>query len=190
MFRLAAPESAIDLKVTVKDLKDSNRTVVLDSLGEVMPLFGANSNNADDFSVVHTEVLKPLARAGAAVLVVNHLPKNAERCKHGPTGTVVKTRTVGGVAVSVSAEHAFRPGVGGTATLELQKDRHGGVRRLVAGGDRRPVIGTFTMSEHDGTLSYRFDTPSIATPQRRSDLDNEQAKRDGAARFELHQAGE
>lgn len=191
VFRLAAPESATDLKAIVRDLKDFQPdVVVLDSLGEVMPLFGANSNSADDFTVVHTEVIKPLARAGAAVLVVDHLPKNVEARKHGPTGTVAKTRTVGGVAVRVSAVNAFRPGVGGSATLELHKDRHGGVRRLVAGGDRRPVIGTFTMTERDELLTYNFDTPTIATPQPRSELDNAQAKRDGAKLLELHRAGE
>lgn len=190
-FRLAAPESAADLKAVVVDLKLLQPdVVVLDSLGEVMPLFGANSNSADDFTVVHTDVIKPLARAGAAVLVVDHLPKNAESRKHGPTGTGAKTRTVGGVAVRVSSEKAFRPGFGGTATLELHKDRHGGVRRLVTGGDPRPVIGTFKLSEEAGQLRYGFESALLAPTNNPAVSDSERVQGDVAKLLELHRSGE
>ena len=61
--------------------------VILDSLGEILPLFRANSNSADDFTTVHAEVIKPLTRNGASVLVVDHLAKNADSRSFGPTGT-------------------------------------------------------------------------------------------------------
>lgn len=189
-FRLAVPESAAELRELVTDLKGFKPdVVVLDSLGEVMPLFGANSNSADDFTVVHAQVIKPLTQAGAAVLVVDHLPKSAESRKHGPTGTGAKTRTVGGVAVRVSAERAFRPGVGGAATLELHKDRHGGVRRLATGGDPRPVIGKFILVEEGGNLAYSFQSPAAEPPRQQSEKESEQAKHDAARLLELHQEG-
>lgn len=189
-FRLAAPESATDLRELVEDLREFKPdVVVLDSLGEVMPLFGANSNSADDFTVVHTEVIKPLARAGAAVLVVDHLPKNAESRKHGPTGTGAKMRTVGGAAVRVSAEKAFRLGVGGSAVLELHKDRHGGVRRLATDGSARPVIGTFVLAEDENNLTYSFQSPLAVPPTKRTAIDSDQAKADAEKLLELHRGG-
>lgn len=115
VFRLAEPETEAELKALVADLSVFKPdVVVLDSLGEVMPLFRANSNSADDFTVVHTNVIKPLKQSGAAVLVVDHLPKSAESRKYGPTGTAAKTRAVGGIAVRVSAEKGVPPRRGGS----------------------------------------------------------------------------
>lgn len=138
-FRLAEPVTELELKEVVADLTIFKpEAVVIDSLGEVLPLFRASSNNADDFTLVHSNIIKPLARAEAAVLVVDHLPKSADSRQHGPTGTMAKTRAVGGLAVKVSAERAFKPGEGGSAKLELYKDRHGGVRKQLPSGDTRP----------------------------------------------------
>ena len=76
----------------VKDTKKWRPAVaVVDSIGELLPLRGANSNNSDGFTTVHTNVLKPLAKAGAAVLAVDHLAKSVlgksqaavEACCHG-----------------------------------------------------------------------------------------------------------
>lgn len=189
-FRLAEPESDVELKELVADLKAFKPdVVVLDSLGEVMPLFRANSNSADDFTVVHTDVIKPLKQAGAAVLVVDHLPKSAESRQHGPTGTAAKTRAVGGTALRVSAEKAFRPGDGGRAKLELYKDRHGGVRRQVPGSDNRPVVGTFTLVEDDGRLTYSFQSALMVPASVRSEIDREQVKADVAHLRGLHEQG-
>ncbi|SHV60660.1 bifunctional DNA primase/polymerase famiily protein [Mycobacteroides abscessus subsp. abscessus] len=189
-FRLAEPESDIELKELVADLAVFKPdVVVLDSLGEVMPLFRANSNSADDFTVVHTDVIKPLKQAGAAVLVVDHLPKSAESRQHGPTGTAAKTRAVGGTAVRVSAEKAFRPGDGGRAKLELYKDRHGGVRRQVPGSDNRPVIGTFTLVENEGRLTYSFQSALTVPASKQAEIDSEQVSDDVARLRELYRQG-
>lgn len=191
VFRLAEPETETELRELAADLSVFKPdVVVLDSLGEVMPLFRANSNSADDFTVVHTDVIKPLKQAGAAVLVVDHLPKSAESRQHGPTGTAAKTRAVGGIAVRVSAERAFRPGEGGAAKLELFKDRHGGVRKQVPGSDPRPVIGTFTLTEEDGRLCYSFRSALTVPMGKQADLDTEQVKKDVAKLVELRRAGE
>lgn len=179
IFRLAEPETEAELKELVADLTVFKPdVVVLDSLGEVMPLFRANSNSADDFTVVHSDVIKPLKKAGAAVLVVDHLPKSAESRQHGPTGTAAKTRAVGGIAVRVSAEVAIRPGVGGSAKLELFKDRHGGVRKQLPGADPRPVIGTFTLTDEAGRLSYGFQSALTVPICKQVELDSERVQKD------------
>lgn len=190
-FRLAEPVTELELREVVADLKVLEpEAVVIDSLGEVLPLFRANSNNADDFTLVHTDVIKPLARAGAAVLVVDHLPKNADSRQHGPTGTMAKTRAVGGLAVKVSAEKAFRPGEGGTAKLELYKDRHGGVRKQLPSGDTRPVIGTFVLAEESGFLNYSFRHALTVAMDKQADIDAQRVKSDVAKLLELRKAGQ
>jgi hypothetical protein len=190
-FRLAEPVTDLELKELVADLTVFRPdVVVLDSLGEVMPLFRANSNNADDFTIVHADVIKPLTRAGAAVLVVDHLPKNADSRQHGPIGSTAKTRAVGGLAVKVSAERAFRPGEGGSAKLELYKDRHGGVRKQLPNSDTRPVIGTFTLTDDGGELAYSFHSALTVAIDKQAEIDSRRLNNDVAKLIELHDAGE
>ena len=118
---------------------------VIDSLGELMPLYGANSYSGDDFTDVNARVLKPLAKAGAAVLVIDHLSKGADSRNFGPVGTAAKRRAIGGVSLRVTIKEAFTPGSGGAAYLKINKDRHGGLREHCPTGDREPLAGTFTM---------------------------------------------
>jgi hypothetical protein len=190
-FRLAEPVTALELKEVVADLGTFKpEAVVIDSLGEVLPLFRANSNNADDFTLVHSDVIKPLARAGAAVLVVDHLPKNADSRQYGPTGTAAKTRAVGGLAVKVSAERAFKPGIGGSAKLELYKDRHGGVRKQLPSSDTRPVIGTFTLADDAGQLAYRFEQAVTVALDKQAEIDRQRVNMDVATLLELQDVGQ
>lgn len=190
-FRLAEPVTELELKEVVADLSIFQPdAVVIDSLGEVLPLFRASSNNADDFTLVHSDVIKPLARVGAAVLVVDHLPKNADSRQHGPTGTMAKTRAVGGLAVKVSAERAFKPGEGGTAKLELYKDRHGGVRQQLPSGDTRPVIGTFALTEDSGLLAYSFRHALTVAMDKQAEINSRQTGNDVAKLIELRNSGQ
>ncbi|WP_082969121.1 AAA family ATPase [Mycobacterium sp. E2699] len=190
-FRLSEPVTELELRRLVSDLTVFRPdVVVLDSLGEVIPLFRGNSNNSDDFTLVHGDVIKPLARAGAAVLVVDHLPKNADSRQHGPIGTQAKTRAVGGLAVKVSVEQAFRPGKGGAATLELFKDRHGGVRQQLPDNDHRPVIGTFKVIEDDtGHLTYGFQHAVTVALDKQAKYDRARAVGDAATLLDLYDGG-
>lgn len=168
-FRLSEPGDRLDLQEVVQDQRVFNPDVViLDSLGEIIPLFRANSNNADDFTAVHAEVIKPLAVNGASVLVVDHLAKNADSRGRGPAGTMAKTRAVGGTAVLVRAEKQFTPGLGGTAKLQVYKDRHGGIREYYP-TDPKPVIGTFELIADGDALGYAFHSAlvtSISKPRK------------------------
>ena len=146
LFRYCEPDDRYELRKVIEDSTDWRPAVaVVDSIGELLPLFGSNSNSADDFTLVHSSVLKPLARAGAAVLAVDHLAKGADSRSHGPGGTAAKRRAIGGVSIRVKARKAFTPGHGGEALLVVNKDRHGGVRAHCPVGDREPVAGTFKL---------------------------------------------
>jgi hypothetical protein len=68
-------------------------------------------------------VLKPLAKAGAAVLAVDHLAKSPDSRAQGPGGTAAKRCAIGGVSVRVKARRPFTPGRGGEALPVVNKDR-------------------------------------------------------------------
>jgi hypothetical protein len=133
---------------------------VIDSIGELLPMMGANSNDADDFTRAHTGILKPLAKTGAAVIEVDHLAKNLFSRSQGPTGAAAKRRPVGGLAVKVVCRRTFIPGKGGTAELLINKDRLGGVRRHSPPG-RPQSAGTFVLEGPDGNdaISWRVIPP-------------------------------
>ena len=118
VFRYCEPEDRAELRQVVADsLAWRPAVAVVDSIGELLPMHGANTNSADEFTAVHTSVLKPLAKAGAAVLAVDHLAKGADSRAQGPGGTAAKRRAIGGVSMRVKATQAFTPGHGGEALL-------------------------------------------------------------------------
>jgi hypothetical protein len=119
--------------------------VIIDSIGELLPLFGAGSNSADEFTDVHTRVIKPLTRTGACVVGIDHLAKGSDSRAFGPTGTAAKKRAIGGTSIRVKVDSAFTPDKGGSAYLTIHKDRHGGLRRNSPSGDREPLAGKFVI---------------------------------------------
>lgn len=157
----AKPEDRTELRQVVDDSKLWRPAVaVVDSIGELLPLHGLNSNSADEFTAVHSNVLKPLAKAGAAVLAVDHLAKSPDSRAHGPGGTAAKRRAIGGVSIRVKARKPFTPGHGGEALLLVNKDRHGGLRANCPVGDREPVAGTFRLLAFtDGILEWQLLPP-------------------------------
>ena len=175
VFRYCEPEDARALNRVVEDAKVWRPAVaVVDSIGELLPMYGVSSNSSDDFTAVHTKVLKPLAKTGAAVLAVDHLAKNADSRAQGPGGTAAKRRAVGGVSLRVKVKQSFTPGHGGSATLVVNKDRHGGLRAHCPVGDREPVAGTFKLLAFaDGVLEWEIYPP---TDGERNDDENASAE--------------
>jgi len=163
-FRYKEPEDKIDLIATVADLKAWHpKIVVVDSIGELLPMMGLNSNSPDDFTIAHTSVLKPLAMSGACVIAIDHVAKNAESKAQGPTGTVAKARAVGGVMLRVTVKDQFTPGSGGACYLNIKKDRHGGLRASSPAGDKEPLAGTFKMFS-DSTYALFAPADGERTP--------------------------
>lgn len=151
LFRYVEPDDRLEAYAVVDDAQDwPPAVVVVDSLGELVPMFGSSSNSADDFTLVHSGVIKPLARTGAAVLVIDHLSKGTESRTFGPGGTGAKRRAVGGSSIRVRVKDQFAPGSGGSAFLTVNKDRHGGLRQHCPSGDREPLAGIFHLRAFSG----------------------------------------
>ena len=159
-FRYTAPEDVEHYAAVVRDTRAwMPALVIVDSLGELLPLFGASSNSPDDFTRVHTVALKPFAASGAAVVVIDHLAKNVESQAFGSTGTAAKKRAIGGTSLRVTAVKPFKPGLGGTAQLTINKDRHGGLRAASPSEEREPLAARFVLTDSAGDLSWKFYAP-------------------------------
>ncbi len=170
-FRYLEPEDQADINKAIEDAADwGPDVVVVDSVGELLPVFRANSNSADEFTVINNAVFKPLMRSGACVIAIDHLAKGLDSRAQGPSGTHAKRRAVGGSSIRVKAIERFTPGRGGKALLFIHKDRHGGLRAespQPEGKDEAPA-GTFTLTADDAYL-YEGDLRWHVSSPRASD---------------------
>lgn len=160
-FRYSEPGDADDIAGLVADARLWEPTVVIiDSLGELLPVYGASSNSADDFTRVHSVAIKPFATIGASVILIDHLAKGSESRSYGATGTAAKKRAIGGTLLRVNVTESFSPGNGGKAEIVLSKDRHGGLRRVCPIGEREPLAARFHLIDRDGALNWRYYSPA------------------------------
>lgn len=157
-FRLAMPDDGASLVAFVKDIAAwAPILAIIDSIGEVVPMFGRSSNNPDDWTFVHQSVVKPLTTADVAALLVDHEPKGADGAT---TGTIAKLRTVDGTMLRLSVIEPFVPGKGGAARLSVRKDRHGGLLRECKAG-REPLAAVFRIEPGDGPLQANLWAPHL-----------------------------
>ncbi len=168
LFRLAEPEDADHLLRQIGELRAWRpAVVVVDSIGEMLPLLELSSNSPDDYTRAHNRVLTPLAGAGAAVIGVDHMPKSEDARQHGQTGTLAKRRAVNGVTLQVTVAEQFVPGRGGAANMSIHKDRPGGLRGHCPPPDkgRRQPAGRFVMRPiGDGLVSWVVTAPRSTEP--------------------------
>jgi hypothetical protein len=128
LFRYAAPGDWPDLDALVADLVTLDRPlVVLDSIQELMAAYGKDSNKDDDFTWVYQRVIKPLLRAGATVVSIDHLAKSEDSRRQGPSGAVAKRRVIDGASLRAEVTKPLVKGAGGRLALVVDKDRHGGL---------------------------------------------------------------
>lgn len=178
-FRYCQPEDAIEIAGILHDAREwLPDFVLIDSAGELLPIYGANSNSADDFTRVHSVAIKPFAALGACVVLVDHQSKGSDSRTYGATGTAAKKRAVSGTLLRVTIDEPFTPGAGGRAEITLIKDRHGGLRSHCS-RDREPLVGHFKMTDWNGALDWTIKAPEEGERPTKSH------KIDGASEDEL-----
>ena len=144
-IRFAQPDDRDGVAAVVKwVVENAPEMFVVDSIGELLPMFGASPDSADDYTRIHRAVLTSAARVGSAVVVIDHLAKGNDSRAYGSTGTIAKKRAIDGAMYRVDATKKFVPGKGGEATLRLLKDRHGSIRSRADEG-REPIFARFTI---------------------------------------------
>ena len=165
-FRYYAPDDAPTLRAVVEELANTSFTlIVLDSVGEMTTMLGADSNSDDDYRKAHAAVSLRLADTGAAVVTIDHINKTSQGTQ---TGTSAKRQVIDGSSLRVNLVREFVPGAGGKAELIIDKDRHGGLRSRSAGDGKKQVAAIFEM-HHGEVANWTFHAPSAVA----SSLDRE-----------------
>lgn len=100
--------------------------VIVDSSAENMAAHGLDEDAAPDVTAWFARVARPLARAGASVVLLDHTVKSKDRGRWA-RGSGAKLAAIDGCAVVLTAVEPFARGRSGVGELTVSKDRHGAV---------------------------------------------------------------
>ena len=161
-FRVYEPEDRNGLAAFLEDMRQFEPDiVVVDSLGELIPMLGMKSVDNDELTQAIRAVLKPLAHTlGACVITIDHLPKSQEARGSGyAIGGMAKKRAVDGLYLSCESIDPPAPGQTGKIRLTIEKDRHGQVRKHATGR----IAGDYIIDSTDPTFTNtHIEQPAIS----------------------------
>lgn len=159
-FRVYEPEHGQALLDFVDQMTAwSPHIVIIDSLGEIVPMLGLKSTDNDDLTKAIRRIIKPLAHTiGACVITIDHLPKGQEARASGyAIGGIAKKRAVDGSYFLCEAIAPPAPGKLGKIRLTVEKDRHGHVRGSSAGR----TAGLYILdSTAPGHIKWHVEVPA------------------------------
>jgi hypothetical protein len=151
-FRYYIPETPAELLATRDDIIAQHPTLcILDSIGELIPMLGLDSNSNDDISRGYRAMLTPLAQEHTAVLTIDHLAKASKMDSTYAIGGIAKKRIINGAYYHAEAITIPAPGIVGKIRLIVTKDRPGGIREHAPAGS----LGNFIIdsSASDGHVN-------------------------------------
>lgn len=102
--------------------------IVLDGYNAALSTMALKLMDNSDITTFFTALLRPLSATGAAVVTIDHVPKDPENRNKGGIGAQAKRATVTGSSVRVVVVEPFGRGKPGQLSLEVDKDRPGHVR--------------------------------------------------------------
>jgi len=133
--------------------------VVIDGVGESLSREGLSEDKADDV-IRWTDLLpRPIARTGAAVLMLDHVAKDPEQRGRWARGSGAKLAAVDGASYQMKVRVPFSRHREGRADLVVAKDRPGGV------GAIGEIVATVHVTPHAGgeLVKIRIDPHSAET---------------------------
>jgi len=154
-----------NLLPTGQDLADHLATwqpelIIIDGFNAAMSLQGLNLLDNMEATLFFQQLLKPLAQTGAAVVYVDHTPKDRENGTAGGIGAQAKRAMTTGCTIKVDVIKAFGKGQSGKLRLYVDKDRQGDVRGVSAPNKTGHWFGDFDVTGHDdGTLDLAVNAP-------------------------------
>ncbi len=137
----------------------STALVVIDSVPEALGAAGLSEDSAGDVAAWTAALPRRLARAGAGVLLIDHVAKAEKDRGRWPRGSGHKLAAVDGVAYSINVEVPFSRSSSGWAELIIAKDRRGWI------GPARSTAAVVRFDVSDGSLvAVRCEASDGAAP--------------------------
>ena len=140
--------------------------IIIDGFNAAMTLMGLDINSNTDATLFSQKLLKPLSRTGAAVIYIDHVPKNKEARGKGGIGAQAKRAMTTGCAIAVDIVDPFGRGMTGRLRLTVDKDRPGRVRENSAGARN---AGTAVLTSHEEAITIHIEPPDLRPAAERRD---------------------
>ncbi len=145
---------------------DPPSLVVIDGVTEALAASGLDSNSSEDVATFQ-RLASALAQAGAAVVLIDHLPKDAPVTEMNPIGSQHKRSGIS-VLFRVLPVEGFGRGRAGKSVVRECKDRPGHVKRLsveytVGRTELDRVVAEFVIddSDDDGQPVIELRPPGV-----------------------------
>lgn len=122
---IAAEQADID---TLLDLAGRCSLVVVDGTTDLHLIHGLDPETNKDAALIVSQLLRPLANAGPAVVPLDHVTKNKDTRGRYAIGAQHKLAAVRGAAYHLETIHPFGRGAHGQSRIVITKDRPGHIR--------------------------------------------------------------
>jgi hypothetical protein len=144
---------------------DSAELVIIDGVTESLTMWGGETKDNDAITRWMRIFPRTVATAsGAAVVLIDHITKNAETRGRFAIGGQAKLATIDGAAYLVEPLEALAPGRTGTLTMRVTKDRPGFIRKIAGmwrKSDRTQEAAVFTIDSTRAQMEYVIGVPMV-----------------------------
>ena len=137
--------------------------IIIDGVTEALSLWAKESKDNDAITAWMRQFPRAVAAAsGAAVVLVDHVTKNAETRGRFAIGGQAKLATIDGAAYLVEPLEVLAPGRTGSLTVRVTKDRPGFVRKIAGmyrKSDRTQEVAVITIDSTRELMEYVVGVP-------------------------------
>jgi hypothetical protein len=165
-FRYIKPEAQSDFRDPNWNAilePHSASLIVIDGVTEALSLWQKESKDNDAITAWMRQFPRTVAASsGAAVVLIDHVTKNAETRGRFAIGGQAKLATIDGAAYLVEPLEVIAPGKTGTLTLRVTKDRPGAVRKIAGlyrKNDRTQEAAVITIDSTKAEIQYVIAPP-------------------------------
>jgi hypothetical protein len=167
-FRYIKPDAETDFRDPYWNaiLEPSSATlIIIDGVTEALSLWSKESKDNDAITNWMRRFPRRIAfESGAAVVLIDHVTKNAETRGRFAIGGQAKLATIDGAAYLVEPLEVLAPGKVGTLTLRVTKDRPGFVRKIAGmyrKSDRTQEAAVITIDSTREQIDYIIAPPMM-----------------------------
>ena len=143
----------------------SAELVIIDGVTESLTMWGGQTKDNDEITRWMRIFPRTVATAsGAAVVLIDHITKNAETRGRFAIGGQAKLATIDGAAYLVEPLEALAPGRVGSLTMRVTKDRPGFIRKIAGmwrKSDRTQEAAVFVIDSTKALMQYSITVPLL-----------------------------